>query len=184
MKTTIFLPCFLILLLGTCVRAQTEAQYIAALADHLNGRTEVAVTSGRADIVTAEYAIEVERAGKWKNSIGQALWYGLQTNKKAGIILLIEEPSQRKYAIQLGSAIAYAGLEDKVKVWFWPDDFPSIEPAGRLHENTPQPVAGTGEYWLNSNGNKRHTKACRWFANTKKGRYCTADEGVPAGCCH
>jgi len=177
-------------LLCTCVRAQhkiprgnTEAEYITALAKHLGARTEVRVTSGRVDLVTATHAIEVERAAKWKNSIGQAIWYGLQTNKRSGIILLIENPAQRKYALQLGSAIAHAGLGDDIDVWLWPDDFPGVTPAAPAGQRI-QPVTGTGTYWLNLNGNKRHNSSCRWFRNTNTGRLCTVDEGIAAGCCY
>jgi hypothetical protein len=170
-------------LLCTGVRAQKEADYIAALAVHLDARTEVSVTSGRVDLETATHAIEVERAPKWKNSIGQALWYGLQTSKKPGIILLIESPEQRKYAIQLGSALDYAGLGNSIDVWLWPDDFPGVNPTSMV-ERQAQPVAGTGTYWLNLNGNKRHKSSCRWYKNTARGRLCTVAEGTPAGCCH
>ncbi len=67
--------------------AQSEASYIEALATQLGAQAEVAVTSGRVDIETATHAMAVERAHKWKESIGQALWYGLQRNKQPGIIL-------------------------------------------------------------------------------------------------
>ncbi|TXF90842.1 hypothetical protein FUA23_05225 [Neolewinella aurantiaca] len=163
--------------------AQREADYIDALALHLGAQKEVAVTSGRVDLETATHAIEVERAPKWKNSIGQALWYGLQRNKQPGIILLVESPAQRKYAIQLGSALDYAGLGNSITVWLWPDDFPGVEPRAAAASEQQQPAAGTGQYWLNLNGNKRHKSSCRWFKNTAKGRLCTADEGVAAGCC-
>ena len=172
--------CFFLLLLCTCVRAQTEAAYIRALADHLDARTEVAVTSGRVDLVTAVHAIEVERAPKWKNSIGQALWYSLQTNKRPGIVLLIERPADRKYAIQLGAALLHGGLEHDIDVWLWPDDFPGVTPTAA----TPQPDGGSGPFWLNTSSNKRHTADCQHFQNTARGRRCAATEGTPAGCCH
>jgi len=167
----------------TCGRAQPEAAYIEVLAKHLNAQSEIPVNSGRVDLETTTHAIEVERAPKWKNSIGQALWYGMQRNKKPGIILLIESPAQRKYALQLGSALDYAGLGNSIDVWLWPDDFPGLVPESATTRQI-RPVVGTGTYWLNLNGNKRHTSNCRWFQNTTKGRLCTAEEGTPAGCCH
>ncbi len=185
MRIRTTLPCLLILLLSTCARAQTESQYIDVLAAHLQGKQETAVAGGRIDILTEQYAIEVERAPKWKNSIGQALWYGLQTNKQPGIILLVASPQQRKYAIQLGSALNYAGLNERIKVWLWPDDFPGVLPTPKPHPASKDPEYGaTSQFWLNLNGNKRHTADCKWFANTKNGRYCTEEEGVAAGCCH
>ena len=117
---------FIILLLSlhTCLSAQTyEKDYQLLIQQQLGGETEVHVESGRVDLVTNEYAIEIEFANKWKQSIGQALWYGLQTNKTPGIILIKREGhADNKYVIQLGSALEYAGLT-KVRVWVWPDDF-------------------------------------------------------------
>lgn len=46
----------------------------------------------------------------------------------------------------------------------------------------PQPAAAAA-HWLNTSSNVRHNSACKWFANTKRGRYCTADEGKPCGEC-
>lgn len=173
---------FLVLLLTTLpLTAQLEADYITVLARHLGGTREVPVTSGRVDILTDTYAIEVERAAKWKNSIGQSLWYGQQTLKKPGIILLIESAAERKYAIQLQSTIDYFGLTDQIKVWRYPDDFPGVTVSAA--EPAPQ-QDGTLTHWLNLNGNKRHTSSCRWYGKTTRGRYCTATEGEPAGCCH
>ncbi len=181
------LKTLLLSFLCTCglalLSAQSEAAYITALAKHLGAQQEVAVTNGRVDLETATHAIEVERAPKWKNSIGQALWYGMQRNKRPGIILVIESPAQRKYAIQLGSALNYAGLGNSISVWLWPDDFPGVQPETGTNQRV-QPALGSGDFWLNLNGNKRHTSSCKWFRNTTKGRLCTVVEGTPAGCCH
>lgn len=173
----------LCLLLTHWLAAQTEANYIDALAGVMNARKEVPVTSGRVDLVTAERAYEVERAPKWKNAIGQALWYGLQTNRKPGIILLIEKPSDRKYAIQLGSALRFAELDDKIEVRLWPDDFPGVVPKTTSAAAEATSAGTVTDYWLNLSGGKRHRRGCRWFANTKRGRYCGPGEGVQAGCC-
>jgi len=58
-----------------------ESHYRDALAAALRARgeavrTEVVVRGGRADIVTPTLAIEVERAHKWHEAIGQSLHYG------------------------------------------------------------------------------------------------------------
>ena len=168
-------------LLCAPLSAQHESTYISALAKHLDAKREVPVTSGRVDLVTATHAIEVERAEKWKNSIGQALWYGLQTNRRPGIILIITEPANRKYAIQLGSALDYAGLSDKIQVWLYPDDFPTVE--AQLSSLNKKPV-GEQLYWLNTSSGKRHTQFCSHFKATSRGRLCTVAEGEPAGSCH
>lgn len=102
-----------------------EADYIQLINQHFRGEREVGVNSGRVDIVTDSFAIEVEFAPKWKNAIGQSLWYGLQTNKRPGIVLVKKvgkELEHNKYVIMLHSALDYGGLHD-IKVWVWPDDF-------------------------------------------------------------
>lgn len=85
---------------------------------------EVRVPDGRVDILTGTHAIEVEMASKWKNAIGQALWYAMQTGKEAGIVLILDgEKDGRSDAIRLGSVIRENKLP--IKVWLWPDDFPA-----------------------------------------------------------
>ena len=39
------------------------------------------------------------------------------------------------------------------------------------------------QYWLNTKSYKRHNSSCRYFGNTKNGRYCTKDEGSACGIC-
>ena len=176
-----YLTLLLLVLTGGLLQAQPESSYITALARHLDGKEEVRVVNGRVDIVTAEYAIEVERAANWKNSIGQALWYGLQTSKRPGIILIVKSSSEWKYAQQLQSSIDYAGMTDELKVWVYPEDFPGV------NVDEPQAVVNTDAtltYWLNAGSNKRHTSKCKYYGKTSKGRYCTVDEGEPAGCCN
>jgi len=76
--------------------------------------------------MTKEYAFEIERAAKWKDAIGQSLWYGLQTNKKPGIIFLLKSDSEYKYAQQLNSALQYAGLDSSIVVYLYPYDFQNL----------------------------------------------------------
>ncbi len=174
---------FLIFFLPLLLRGQSEADYQRAIAAKWGAVTEFAVTSGRVDILTDTHAVEVEFAAKWKNSIGQALWYGLQTNREPGIILILKDRSDFKYLQQLQSAIDYAGIGPQIKVWAYPDDFPGL---GVSDARAVRAAGGTSDYWLNTNSSpdKRHQRGCRYFANTSKGRYCTATEGVAAGCCH
>ena len=179
------MPYFLLVLLfcGGTAAAQSEADYVSAIARHWNdARTEVPVTSGRVDILTATYAVEVDWANKWKQSIGQALWYGLQTNRAAGIILLLRSEADYKYYLQLNSALDHGGLTGKIKVWLYPRDFAGVSvtaPRARALD----PPEGEGQYWLSVNSNKRHRSSCQWFRRSK-GRLCTASEGTAARCCH
>jgi len=38
-------------------------------------------------------------------------------------------------------------------------------------------------FWLNTSGGKRHNSSCRWYGNTKRGRYCAKSEGSACGIC-
>ncbi|MBI9113267.1 hypothetical protein [Maridesulfovibrio ferrireducens] len=64
----------------------------------------------RVDCLTDSHAIELDFGRKWAESVGQALYYSLQTGKKAGIGLILEKPSDRKYWIRLNSVIEYYKL--------------------------------------------------------------------------
>lgn len=101
----------------------TEKDYALVIQAHLGGELEVTVPGGRADLVTSKYAFEIEKAKNWKESIGQALWYGLQTNKQPGIILYMETEKDFNYVQQLNSALEYAGLNEGIVVLVYPLDF-------------------------------------------------------------
>lgn len=163
--------CLFSLLLGiSTITAQktSERTYAKRIAERLGGQLEVSVQSGRVDILNETHAIEVEFARKWKNSIGQALWYSLQTGKMAGIVLILEDDRKDyKYSVQLQSTLVTFGLQDSVKVWLWPNDF----------DNSPrsQPNRPTS-YWLTKISKVRHNNTCTYFKKTR-GRIGTNKEG-------
>ena len=69
-----------------------ESHWRDALAEHFRQtesdvKTEVVLKGGRCDVVTEEFAIEVDRANKWHEAIGQALHYALYLKKKPCIAL-------------------------------------------------------------------------------------------------
>ena len=174
--------CFLVIwVTSTTLFAQSEADHIRVLGQYFNGQTETPVDNGRIDILTDTYAIEVEWAAKWKNSIGQALWYSLQTGKMPGIVLLVKNPEDRRHLIRLQSTVDHNGLGDRIRVWAFPEDFPGVTVG-------PPPIAPNEDpsltHWLNISSDKRHNATCEQnFGRTKNGRYCTADEGEPCGRC-
>ena len=59
----------------------------------------------RPDCVTSTHAIEVDFAPKFYEAIGQSLWYGFQTNKQAGILLLVNPDDRGRYLYRLRSVI-------------------------------------------------------------------------------
>ena len=64
----------------------------------------------RCDCLTSTHAVEVDFAPKWYEALGQSLYYSFQTGKRAGILLIIEKPSDRKYWIRLNSVIKHFNL--------------------------------------------------------------------------
>ena len=64
----------------------------------------------RCDIVTKTHAIEVDFADKWGEAIGQSLNYAFQSNKRAGILLIIENPSDEKHLLRVNSIIEHYQL--------------------------------------------------------------------------
>jgi len=48
----------------------------------------------RVDCLTSEYAIEIDFADKWAESIGQALYYANETGRKPGVVLILESPGR------------------------------------------------------------------------------------------
>ena len=161
----------------------SEAQYIRMINEGLQGQTEYKVTSGRIDILTETHAIEVERANKWKQSIGQALWYGLQTTNKPAIILIIEESSDYKYFIQLNTALDYAGLTEKIKVWQFPQDFPEANVyKAKILDIQSNPANVGKAYWKTSSSNVRHNSTCRYYQTTR-GESCNGEIGIACKKC-
>lgn len=62
--------------------------YAAKLAETCASvETEKKLRGGRADIVTETYAIEIDRAKKWHEAIGQAVHYANELKKKPQIAL-------------------------------------------------------------------------------------------------
>ncbi len=83
---------------------------------HCVGKTEVYMPDGtRCDCVTATHAIEYDFANKWYEAIGQSLNYAFQTDKRAGIVIIVERPKDRKYFIRLNSIIDFYQLP--IDVW-------------------------------------------------------------------
>lgn len=64
-----------------------ESHYRDALVSELRSRglsakKEVKCAGGRCDILTDKYAIEIDRASKWHEAVGQAAHYSVALNRK------------------------------------------------------------------------------------------------------
>jgi hypothetical protein len=57
-----------------------------------HGAAEVKTSDGTTvDCVTSTHAVEFQFAPKWTEAIGRALYYSVETGKKAGIVLIIKD---------------------------------------------------------------------------------------------
>ena len=94
-----------------------ERWYAERAAAEYNGILELRMPDGtRCDIVTERHAIEVEFAPKWKEAIGQSLHYAAQTDRIAGILLILVEPNEERYLESLREVIAHYSLPIDVRV--------------------------------------------------------------------
>ncbi len=75
---------------------KNERYYQIKMCNKLEGKIEYRLADKtRVDCLTDEYAIEVDWAKKWAEGIGQSLYYGMVTNKKPAIGLIVEEGDER-----------------------------------------------------------------------------------------
>lgn len=75
-----------------------EKEYQKLWCDKAGGVMEYVVSGGsRVDCLTDTHAVEVEFAPKWKEAVGQALYYGKKTKRTPGILLILESKDDNKY---------------------------------------------------------------------------------------
>ena len=89
-----------------------ETTWSKWIAQQKSGLAEVkSFCSARADVVTDDYAFEVEWLKKYKEAPGQALLYSALLQKKPGIILLAkDEPLDRTYYLRSVIICQRAGI--------------------------------------------------------------------------
>ena len=116
MRKVLLLLAFLLITVVMFGQKQRESYYQHEFAVAIGGQTEVRLADGtRADIVTDEYAIEVDFGAKWAESIGQSLSYGIQLDKKPGVLLVIKDESEIRFLDRLMNV----AVEHGIQVWVW-----------------------------------------------------------------
>ena len=118
MKRLAAILCALVLLclasLAPAAHDRLEKDYQAEWCTACGGTVEyVLPDKTRVDCMCGDYAIEFDFAQKWAEAIGQALYYSLQTGKKPGVVLIMENPGDDRYLRRL-EAVAYYYA---IKVW-------------------------------------------------------------------
>lgn len=96
---------------------RNEAYYNRIFCNKINGREEVKLRDNtRVDCLTTDYAIEVDWAEKWYEGVTQALYYAMQTNRKAKLALLVTDKSDKKYYVRSLQFISYYNLPLEVAI--------------------------------------------------------------------
>lgn len=125
MKRILSLTCLL-----TCGISPCYSQHIYLEKEYQNnwcsknaGQIEYRLPdSTRIDCLTHEYAIEFDFANKWAESIGQALYYAISTNKKPGIVLIMENGQKD---IKYFKRLQDVSTRYNIKVWtMTPEEMP------------------------------------------------------------
>jgi hypothetical protein len=89
----------------------------------------------------------------------------------------------RRRIIQAGLRLALLLGADRIRQPTPPtDDSGFAQASNHLTPKEPQP-SDAHRYWLNTSSNVRHNQSCKWFGDTKHGRYCFANEGKPCREC-
>lgn len=103
MKILILIPLLTISLFSSCqVLKMKESYYQDKFAEIIHGQKEIVLDDkARVDIVTDSFAIEVDFAEKWAESIGQSLYYAEELNKKAGVLLIVNDTLDDRYIKRL-----------------------------------------------------------------------------------
>ena len=87
---------------------ETEMDICKRIAPKYNAQVEQRLFDGtRVDLLSDEYAIEVDWGHKWAEAIGQALYYAQITGKKPAVLLLISDMDkevQYVYRVQVVAA--------------------------------------------------------------------------------
>ena len=100
MKKSLFLLLVLtsaVVFAGCSEKKYKEKHYQTLLCNELGGVMEQSLLDRtRVDCLTDEYAIEVDFAKKWAESVGQSLYYAEMTQKKPGIGLIIRDNKRDK----------------------------------------------------------------------------------------
>ena len=114
----------LFLLTGTALAGQPERYYADNWCAGRGQREARMPDKTRCDCLTATHAIEFDFGPKWAEAIGQSLNYALQTNKRAGIVLILRDKKDYKYWVRLNSVIQHHKLP--IDTWMAQGESPPL----------------------------------------------------------
>ena len=182
----------LIFCLSGSVFAQsiTESDWQVAFNNQvLHGKLEVTLSTGRADIVTNQYAIEVDKASKYQVGIAQAKKYAKGSGKAAGLALYLDGESNGLEYILAAKKLC---KEQNIKFWlinefvstndlikqkgFRLSNSYSLTPKKESITQQPNKASPALTHWITKSSGVRHNQSCRWFKRSN-GQLVTARTG-------
>ncbi len=113
----------IIALLPQLAIAKYESEYVREWCDGKGVIEFILPDRTRVDCLTTTHAIEFDFAKKWGESIGQSLHYAAMTNRKAGIVLILEGGKDIKKLERVKGIIKNYDLP--IDVWFIKDYKPN-----------------------------------------------------------
>ena len=111
MKTWIAVLLILLPAVASAAHLRYEREYQAEWCSAVGGETEHRLPDGtRVDCLTDVYAIEFDFASKWAESIGQSLYYGICTDRKPDVVLILEKESDARYLPRIETVAEEHGI--------------------------------------------------------------------------
>ncbi len=89
--------------------------HVAFNTQQTKGRMEVRLSDSRIDILTEDYAIEVDRVSKYLEGVNQALRYAEASGRKPGLALYIDGDPDALELLLKSKALC---KESKIRFWF------------------------------------------------------------------
>ena len=97
-------------------REHPEKWYQEKWCREQGGQIEVVLADGtRCDCVTDTHAVEFDFGNNWAEAIGQSTYYSIQSKKRAGIVLILENKKARKFWIRRSKTIEHFDLP--IDIW-------------------------------------------------------------------
>ena len=113
MKKILLVFCILMILHSPAFakRLHPEKYYQQQWCQDQGGQIEVVLPDKtRCDCLTSTHAVEFDFGSKWAESIGQSLYYAIQTGKKPGVVLILENQKDHRFWIRLNTVIDHFNL--------------------------------------------------------------------------
>ncbi len=101
-KVTLMILSLLLLFGCSSVQKRHERYYQKEFCSNLDGTMEYILTDRtRVDCLTDTYAIEVDFAKKWAESIGQSLFYAKMTDRAPAVAIIVDSKKDQRYLKRL-----------------------------------------------------------------------------------